>query len=122
MADHLKTVVVKQTVVEEYEAVKFAVVEDMFMIPLSLTMDSETEDRRYYNDEELEEVLAEHEEQFGVFPPTKKKVVMKRFAVKDKNKDKLEEVLKDADEPHLPTFVQGMYWVASKSLQSSSYL
>ena len=114
MADHLNTVVVKQTVVEEYEAVKFAVVEVMFMIPLSLTMDSETEDRRYYNDEELEEVLAEHEEQFGVFPPTKK-VVKKRVAVKGKNKDKLEEVLKDADEPHLPTLVLGVYWTAARA-------
>ena len=61
--------VVKKWVVKEYEPVKFAVVEDMPGAPLSLAMDSETEDRECYYDDKKEE----QEEQLLIFPPACKK-------------------------------------------------
>ena len=47
LAGHRKIVVVKRN---EYEAVKYAVVEIMLNMPLNLTRHSETEDESYYND------------------------------------------------------------------------
>ena len=54
-------IVVMFSVVEKYKAVKYVVVEDMLDTPLSLTMDSVKEDSALYDDDKLEEVLAEQE-------------------------------------------------------------
>ena len=50
---------VMHSVVNKYEAVKYAVVEDMLGTPLSLSTDSVKEDSAMYDDKMLEEVLAE---------------------------------------------------------------
>jgi hypothetical protein len=55
------TIMVMYCVVEKYAAVKYVVVEDMLGRPLSLTRDSMKEDSTLYNDNKLEEVLAEQE-------------------------------------------------------------
>ena len=53
MANHLMMVVVWKIVVKEFEAVKFMVGKDKSIsAPLSLTVDSETEDRSYYTDKD----------------------------------------------------------------------
>ena len=119
-----KSIVVVKSVAEKSEAVKGSVVVES-SAPLNLTENSVTKDSSDYSN--LEEVLAELSQKLGVFPPAQKqksyevaewKEVVKKYTVKDgckkdKRKYKLEVVvLKDAEDPHLPTSLLGVYWMA----------
>ena len=121
---------VMHSVVKKYEAVKYAVVEDMLGTPLSLSTDSVKEDSAMYDDEKLEEVLAELGMQLeGLSSYQEQKCYeVAEWRSKDKEHSKkarlmkkvklgrrCQEVLKDADKPHLPTSVLGVYWMAASA-------
>jgi len=130
-----KSIVVVKSVAEKSEAVKGSVVvEDKSSVPLNLTKNSVTKDSSDYSN--LEEVLAELSQKLGVFPPAQKqksyevaewKEAVKKYTVKngckkDKRKYKLEVVvLKDAEDPHLPTSLLGVYWMALGHLYLTCY-
>ena len=105
--------VVSRKVVKEYEPAMFAVRVDMPGEPLSHASDSVTMDRKYcYYDTKKEEVLAVQDGNSGSFLlPVKKRYEYGQVGSK-KGKLEREGVLKDADEPHLPTCVLGVYWKA----------
>ena len=106
--------VVQKKVERKCEPAELAVELDMPGVPLSHAIDSETEVKHYYDDVK-EEVLAVQESSSSLSSCLRRRRGTSTSKSGRSGARREEGVLKDADEPHLPTFVPGMYWMASRA-------